>query len=653
MKTITQDNFKLESTTYLLQALAAMREILQGTLDGMGRKFILPAVSNPNYLPALVQLTSTFNLSVTEQKILLLCVGCELDTDFEDLCASLNGNPELNYPTFNLALSIFPDFYLDLLDPQSPLQRNQIISVGEGNLISCSVKVNRRILHYLLGQTSIDPELTSRIKEIDLNFATAHLSESHLQITRQIELLLQLADSTPLIHLCGTAKEILLNLAKSVAYQIGVKLYYTTVSLLPTNPEVLDEFMFRWRRETYLSRCLLLLDCENLGAIDPSEQKALSQFLSNIAVPIIVTSDNRLPGFGDSLTTIDVSPLTPVEQRKIWMGLMGDRASLLNGEIDSLVTNFQLTPSGISNAAFCALSSVEEPDDPIALSSALWNACRTQARPSLDNYAQRIDAKATWNDLILPEKQKQILLEMVAEVRQRTQVYEKWGFGSKNNRGLGTSALFAGVPGTGKTMAAEVIGGELGLDVYRIDLSATVSKYIGETEKNLAKLFDAAEIGGVILLFDEGDSLFGKRSEVKDSKDRYANMEVSYLLQRLETYSGLSIITTNIKDALDTAFMRRLRFIVEFPFPEEEQRALIWRRVFPAGVLDIDESRDFEKLARLNVAGGNIKSIALRSAFLAAEEGKKIQMIHLLKAAESEYIKMECTLTEAEIYGWV
>jgi SpoVK/Ycf46/Vps4 family AAA+-type ATPase len=215
----------------------------------------------------------------------------------------------------------------------------------------------------------------------------------------------------------------------------------------------------------------------------------------------------------------------------------------------------------------------------------------------------------------------------------------------------GISALFSGVSGTGKTLAAEVLASELRLDLYHIDLSAIVSKYIGETEKNLRRVFDAAEEGGAILLFDEADALFGKRSEVKDSHDRYANIEVSYLLQRMEAYRGLAVLTTNMKNALDAAFLRRIRFIVQFPFPDAAQRDKIWRRIFPATTPT--EGLDFDKLARLNVTGGNIRNIALNAAFLAADAEEVVRMRHLAQAVRSEYAKLEKPVVESEIGGWV
>jgi SpoVK/Ycf46/Vps4 family AAA+-type ATPase len=316
-----------------------------------------------------------------------------------------------------------------------------------------------------------------------------------------------------------------------------------------------------------------------------------------------------------------------------------------------------MSASTISSASAEVLGQLEMEDNAQAsissdeLSRLLWDTCRMQARPRLDDLAQRIEAVSTWEDLVLPELQRQTLRDIAAHVRQRATVYETWGFASKGARGLGISALFAGASGTGKTMAAEVLANELRLDLYRIDLSQVVSKYIGETEKNLRRIFDAAEEGGAILLFDEADALFGKRSEVKDSHDRYANIEVSYLLQRMETYRGLAILTTNMKNALDTAFMRRIRFIVQFPFPDAAQRMEIWQRIFPASTPT--DGLDVTKLARLNVTGGNIRNIALNAAFLAADADEPVRMKHLLRAARSEYAKLEKSLTEAEIGGWV
>lgn len=289
-------------------------------------------------------------------------------------------------------------------------------------------------------------------------------------------------------------------------------------------------------------------------------------------------------------------------------------------------------------------------EDETDLGDSLWQACMLAARPRLEKLAQRIDVKATWDQLVLPAEEKILLRQITDQVSQRNRVYDEWGFREKMNRGLSINALFAGESGTGKTMAAEVIANKLKLDLYRIDLSAVVNKYIGETEKNLRKLFDAAEDSGAILFFDEADALFGKRSEVKDSHDRYANIEVNYLLQRMESYRGLAILATNRKNALDKAFVRRLRFIVNFPFPGIEERSEIWQKVFPPKT-PVAEKLDFHRLAKLNITGGSIHNIALNAAFLAAQNGNSVTMPLLLKAARTEFKKLERPMKESD-FRW-
>jgi SpoVK/Ycf46/Vps4 family AAA+-type ATPase len=274
-------------------------------------------------------------------------------------------------------------------------------------------------------------------------------------------------------------------------------------------------------------------------------------------------------------------------------------------------------------------------------------ACRRLSRGALESLGELIEPAAGWEDLVLPEFSMEMLRDITAQVRHRTLVYDSWGMAGSTGRGLGVTALFTGESGTGKTLAAEVLAASLDLDLYRIDLASVVSKYIGETEKNLKRVFDAADSSGAVLLFDEADAIFGKRSEVRDSHDRYANLEISYLLQRMETYRGLAILTTNLKSALDKAFMRRLRFVVPFPFPDAAARARIWRLMFPPKVPV--SNLDCERLARMQLSGGNIRTIALGAAFLAASAGEPVSMAHAITAARREYVKLEKPLTEAEL----
>jgi SpoVK/Ycf46/Vps4 family AAA+-type ATPase len=351
----------------------------------------------------------------------------------------------------------------------------------------------------------------------------------------------------------------------------------------------------------------------------------------------LVSTREPIRSHAEPILRVDFPPLGADEQLSAWHESLADGAP--PDELGAVVQQFRLGVGGIEAAAL-----------QVRAGASVWDASRAQARPRLDDLAQRIEPAARWNDLVLPEPQLETLREIPVHVRRRTTVYEEWGFAAKGARGLGISALFAGPSGTGKTMAAEVLASDLRLDLYRIDLSAVVSKYIGETEKNLRRVFDAAEEGGAILLFDEADALFGKRSEVKDSHDRYANIEVSYLLQRMEAYRGLAILTTNQKGALDPSFLRRIRFVVQFPFPDAAQRTEIWRRVFPVDTPT--EGLDHAQLARLNVAGGNIRNIALRAAFLAADAGEPVRMKHVLGAARGEYAKLEKPLSDTEIGGW-
>jgi SpoVK/Ycf46/Vps4 family AAA+-type ATPase len=327
----------------------------------------------------------------------------------------------------------------------------------------------------------------------------------------------------------------------------------------------------------------------------------------------------------------------PAEARTLWTAALGDG---LAGPIEEVAQHFRVGAAAI-HAVARELQVTGSCD-----AASLRRLCRERSRVSLEGLAERIDPGATWDDLVLPPGHLELLHEIARHVRHRTHVYERWGFAERVARGLGVTALFAGESGTGKTLAAEVLAGELGLDLYRIDLAATVSKYIGETEKNLRRLFDAAEASGAVLLFDEADALFGKRGEVREAHDRYANLEIAYLLQRMEGYRGLAILTTNLRSNVDRAFLRRLRFVVQFPFPEAPQRAEIWRRMFP--VAAPLEGIAPERLARLTIPGGSIRAIAMSAAFGAAEDGTAITPAHVLRATRVEYAKAERSLTDTE-----
>ena len=452
------------------------------------------------------------------------------------------------------------------------------------------------------------------------------------------------------IQICGGDAGDRMDVAAMACAGLGMGLYRLDANLIPTEPEEIEGILRLWEREALLRKSVLFMDWDE-SAEGPQESSGALRLIGRSAFPLIISSQTNRPIKTRPTVYFDLKNPTRDEQKEIWKDLLPSTGSEVAWMAEGMASEFDMSTRSI-RAASLALHTRPISQVSSAQLSALplREACIAVSRPKLDGLAQRIDSMATWDDIVLPEDKRRMLQRISVHVRQRSKVYESWGFSSKGSRGLGISALFAGASGTGKTMAAEVLAGDLGMDLYRIDLSRVVSKYIGETEKNLARVFDAAEGGGSILLFDEADALFGKRSEVRDSHDRYANIEVSYLLQRMESYRGLAILTTNMKSALDASFLRRLRFIVSFSFPDESLRRDIWRRIFPQDTPL--NGLDFTKLSRLNVAGGNIRSIALNAAFLAADENSPVRMDHILQAARDEYSKLERPLTDNEIAGW-
>jgi hypothetical protein len=615
---------------HLMLALARVRALIERSDPAAAQQAweesarALPA---PSTLEALC---GTFGLTTFERDVILLCAGVELDAAFAALVPGAQ-------PTFGMAMAILPEAHWSALLPAAPLRRFQLVELlAADSLTRSPLKLDERVLHFLTGVSSIDERLRPYVEQVgaapELPLSQRALAD---RITRAWA---PQGQAPPAIQLCGQDPAAKRAIAATACERLGLRLYALRADELPHTPAERDGIARLWEREAILGRAALLIDGEDVAEL--SRAAALAERIQSW---LLVMSGEPLRLRRPS-QRLDVRKPSVTEQEALWRATLGPLADRLNGHIERVVGQFSLGTAGLRAAA----GEVAESDPPDG--AALWEACRTQARPRLDDLAQRIDSHAGWEDLVLPASQLQTLQEMAAHVRRRAQVYEEWGFGRKSGRGLGLSGLFCGASGTGKTLAAEVLAAALALDLYRIDLSQVVSKYIGETEKNLRRIFDAAEEGGALLLFDEADALFGKRSEVKDSHDRYANIEVSYLLQRMEAYRGLAILTTNMRNALDPAFMRRITFIVNFPFPDVRERAAIWRRVFPPGVPT--DGLDVDKLARLSIAGGNIRNIALGAAFVAADAGEPVRMGHLLRAARGEYAKLERPLTEAESGGW-
>ncbi len=634
----------------LTRALAEVKAVLA---DFAARREGAPveAVPEPNTEPepsspsALDALCGTFGLSPFERVVLVLCAGMELDAAFAGLCAAGHDAP---HPTFGLALAAFPDAHWSALTPDAPLRHWRMIELRDATSLTTSpLHIDERILHYLTGLPSFDEQLSGFVHPLDP--VEDELVPSHHAIVEEAAQVWaeRTGGALPVLQLCGDASAEKRAVAAGIGARLGLTPAVMAAHTLPQTPHEFDVLVRLWEREAILGGRALALDA---GTLDAGEHGVLPAYvdalIERLRTPLIVLTPRRRRTLRRAMITFRIEKPKASEQRTVWVQSLGETAPSLNGQIDRLAAQFNLSTPAIRAACAHARAAGAAED----AGEHLWNACRLQARPRLDDLARRIPLTASWADLVLPEQQLRTLRTIALHARHRMRVYETWGFARKSARGLGVSALFTGQSGTGKTMAAEVLARELHLDLYRIDLSSVVSKYIGETEKNLRRVFDAAEEGGAILLFDEADALFGKRTEIKDSHDRYANIEVSYLLQRMEAYRGLAILTTNLKDALDDAFQRRIRFIVSFPFPDAALRARIWQRIFPeeTPTQGLDETR----LARLTVTGGHIRNIAMNAAFFAADADEPVRMRHVARAARQEYAKLDKPLTDAEIRQW-
>jgi hypothetical protein len=614
------------------QALVADLARVRAALEGR------PAPARPAQPgdAAIDALAAVFGLSAFERDVLLLCAGVELDSALADLCATANGDPSRRFATFGLGLAVLDGAHWSALAPAAPLRRWQLVELADPSSVTAgALRVDERILHHLTGVDYTD----ARLEGILEPGAVAPLAPSQAAVAAWAAELLDAAEPPARAALCGADPGARRAVAADAARRLGLGILVVRADALPPDGELLGRLC---AREAALTGAVLVVECRD-GDGDPVRAAAVERFVDRLQAAVLTSARDPLPGLDRPGPRIDVARPSHDEQRRLWLDALGPSAAALDGGVDALVSHFDLEAGAIPRIV--AGAARPSPDGDVL--AAIWQQCRVQARPRLDDLAQRIVPAAGWDDLVVPEAQRETLRQIAAQVRARAIVHHRWGFAARSSRGLGTAALFSGPAGTGKTMAAEVLAGELELDLYRIDLSAVVSKYIGETEKNLRRVFDSAEGSGAILLFDEADALFGKRTEVRDSHDRYANIEVSYLLQRMEAYRGLAILTTNLEGALDQAFMRRLRFVVRFPFPDAVQRREIWQRTFPAatplGAVDLDA------LSRLDVAGGNIRNIGINAAFLAADSGERVEMEHVLAAARSEYAKLERPLSELEL----
>ncbi len=630
----------------------------------------------------LAWIMRAFGLTSFDLDVVLLALAPEFDLRYEKLFAYLQDDVTRRRPTVELALNLLcssADAKLDRrihFSPSAPLIRHGLLHLVpdpnqvEPSFLARYLKLDDQITRLLLGEAGLDPRLASfseliepsidweqlplrpEIKNV-LPYLTAQAFATHQP--------LRLYFQGP----CGAGKR---RVAEALASAVGTRLLAVRLDRLAERSSPDQHWKLLLRDARIADAIIYVSDLDDFRGPEAAihRQDLLDALSGHQGVTILAGKHTWVPRVTAAFAVIPVPFEIPefVERYTSWRTQLANLGIQLDAEeLEALASRFRLTAGQITEAVATALLSsqwraakstsrdnVKSTTTPVVPSlDDLFAAARAQSGHDLAALAHKIEPRYDWNDIVLPDDPMTQLREICSQAQYRHVVYGIWGFDRKLSLGKGLNVLFSGPPGTGKTMAAEVIASELHLDLYRIDLSQIINKYIGETEKNLDRIFTAAENSNTILFFDEADALFGKRSEVRDSHDRYANIEISYLLQKMEEYQGVSILATNLRQNLDDAFVRRLQAIVEFPFPDEEYRRRIWEAVFPKEA-PLGEDVRFELLAHeVHLAGGNIKNMALAAAFYAAADGGVIRMGHLIQAGHREYQKLGRMWNEAEL----
>lgn len=618
---------------------------------------------------SLPHLSHLFRLTAFEEQVILLCLAPELDRKYERIYAYLQNDITQKKPGVDFALSMLCASSEEktaerrVFSPDGALMKYGILQFNsesreeKSSLLSRPLKLDDRIVNFILGTRQLDDRIRpfAQLLQPQTAWEEAQIGE---------ELKGKLMDLTArcfqrsgesdekLIYLFqgdyGTGKK---TAAEALCGELGLQLVVADVAGMINGNMPFGEAAWLLFRESLLLPAAIYLD--GFDGIIEAEQKAgyLSAMVRAFdAFSLLTFLDSETPWEpvgefkGHFFMTVDFTIPDYSVRKSWWDAALASEEFHASPELDTgaLANKFRISGGQIRDSLVKArnLALWRDPEKGQIQMTDLYDACRAKSNQTLGRLTQKLNPKYTWDDIVLSQDRLDQLVEMCNQARYRHIVYGEWGFDRKLSFGKGLSALFSGPPGTGKTMAAEVIANKLHLDLYKIDLSQVVSKYIGETEKNLHKIFREAQGSNAILFFDEADALFGKRSEVKDAHDRYANIEIGYLLQKIEEYDGIAILATNLRKNMDEAFVRRLQFIVEFPFPDEEHRQLIWEVIFPQEVPFCDDV-DFGFLAReVKLPGGNIKNIALAGAFYAASDGGAVKMTHLIHAARREHQKL-------------
>ena len=636
----------LEQHFYAADAPACALEAAAIDLENNLRA-IAEAMQAEGGQPALLELAQRFQLTGFERDTLLLCLAPEIDPAFERLYAYLHDDVSRKQLTPHLAVALLArpeerDGLLVSFLPHGRLISSHLLELDHGEPAGAPLGHNplrlpRSIVGYLIDGAG-KYERARPLSPLRPTHLTGAQRERAGRVARALSH--EISDVLPTANLFGRPEA-----AAGIAFGIGDQLGIEMCRLELEGGAQPDHGVLELvERDCRLLGLGLFVDTTGLERV---ERTSLLRSLDRLNVLLVVSSPEPLQ-WSRALLAVESPIFDSGLQTEAWKGELGEQWPDQAETVASITQQYSFGPEAIARTvARARASTYMSGSNGSGPQIDLWQACRSQVGADMEEVAQRIRLVHVIDDIVLPPDVLEQIHDIAAQVENRSRVYGTWGFGTRLARGAGVNALFSGVSGTGKTMAAEILAGRLGLDLYRIDLAGVVSKYIGETEKNLRRVFDAAERSGVVLFFDEADALFGRRSEVRDSHDRYANIEIDYLLQRMEDYRGLAILATNRKTALDRAFMRRLRFLVEFPFPDAASRLQIWKKAFPpeAPLGDID----FENLSGMELSGGSIRNVSLNAAFLAASEGRAIGMEHLRRAALREYSKLDRLLTQAEL----
>ena len=627
------------------------------------------------HAPRLERLVELFGLSAFEREVVLICLAAELDLKYERLFAYLQDDVTKKRPTIDLVFRLLRLPIHERLaarrsfEADAQLPRWELVSVHDDPtcrrpvLLTRYLKLDERIASYLLGSNTPDARLGAPLGVPDggAPHLAASIREHLAKWSRSWPW--HTATRPPVVLLHGRYGNGQTAAAAYLAESLERPLLALELASSGGTDLTLARRLMLAERDALLSGALLCWS--GVGGVlhpEPGQDgdfRTCTRALAGGRVPTVLLTDRAWePGRvleQRPFLRLELPDATYAERRELWTAGLNGSSALGVEEVTALASRFRLSPGQIEDAIARAhtLAWARDPVGGKISPDDIDAACRVQAQHRLGSLARKLVPRYSWGDIVLPPAQLTTLHLIATMIRQRPTVYGEWGFDRKLAMGKGVIALFAGPSGTGKTMAAEILAHELGLDLYRIDLSSVVNKYIGETEKNLERLFSEAQDSDAILFFDEADALFGKRSGVSDAHDRYANIETAYLLQRTEEYNGLVILASNLPRNMDDAFVRRIHFTVNFPAPEEPERLELWRRTFPTRAPRADDL-DLEFLARqLKVTGGNIRNIVLASAFLAADEGKPIAMRHLVRAAAYEFQKMGKMLLESDFGSYL